>query len=140
MKEMMVMKKAWLLAVLIGFVCCNPAWADLSWKALRDVGLEKEPIDVAASADGQMVFILVPGEVLVYSIAGNAIERRISLDKDFDRVAYAPGLHALVVTAGGSKTLRVLMLQDVHDLDLSGLSFKGPENAPVTIAVFSGYQ
>lgn len=134
------MKKLWLSAVFLGFFLCSPAWADLSWKALMDLNLEKEPLDVAASADGQLLFILVPGEIVVYSVAANEITKKIPVDKGFDRVAYAPGLHAVVITAGGAKTLRVLKLQDIHDLDLSGLSFKGPENAPVTIVVFSGYQ
>ena len=57
------MKKTWLSAVLLGFLFCTPAWAELSRKGLRDLNLEKEPLVVAASADGEMVFILVPGEL-----------------------------------------------------------------------------
>jgi hypothetical protein len=136
----MAMKKKWLSATLLGFFFCSPAWADLSWKTLRDLDLEKEPLDVAASADGQSLFILVPGEIVVYSVIGNEIKKKIPVDKGFDRVSYAPGLHALVVTARGSKTLRVIKLQEIHELDLSDLPFKGLENAPVTIVVFSGYQ
>lgn len=140
MKKETVMKKIWLLAVLLGFFSCSSAWADLSWKTMRDFNLEKEPLDVASSADGQSLFILVPGEIIVYSVIGNEIKKKIPIDNGFDRITYAPRLHAIIVTASGSKTLRVVKLQDIHEFDLSGLPYKGAENAPVTIVVFSGYQ
>jgi hypothetical protein len=134
------MKKIWIRAALLGFFFCSPARADLSWTTLKEFNLEGEPLDVASSADGQFLFVLVPGEIVVYSIPGNVIKRKIPVEESFDRITYTPGLHALVVTARGSKTLRVLKLQDIHELDFSGLPFKGPENAPVTVAVFSGYE
>ena len=139
MEKETVMKKIWLLAVLLGFFTCSSAWADLSWKTLRDLNLEKEPLDVAASVDGQSLFILVPGEIIVYSVTRNEITKKIPVENGFDRVTYAPRLHAIVVTASVPKILRVIKLQDIHELDLSGLPYKGPENAPVTIVVFSGY-
>ncbi|MBN2033156.1 MAG: hypothetical protein JW836_07755 [Deltaproteobacteria bacterium] len=134
------MKKKWMWAVIIGVFFCSPARADLSWKALKDFKLEKEPLDVAASVDGQSLFILVPGEIIVYSVTGDEIKKKIPVDKGFDRITYAPGLHALVMTDGGSKKFLILKLQEIHELDLSGLPFKGPENAPVTIVVFTGYE
>jgi hypothetical protein len=114
--------------------------ADLSWSVLKELNLEGQPLDVATSADGQTLFILVPGEIHVFSVTENAISKKIPVDKGFNRIAYAPALHALVVTGGESKALQILKLQDIHQLDLSGLPFKGPENAPVTVVVFSGYQ
>ena len=117
-----------------------PVSAGLSWKTIEDLRLEQQPLDVAASGDGRFLFVLAPGQVLVYSVSGNGIDQRIPVEKDFDSIAYAPGLHAVVLTSSGSRNLRILKLHDIHELDLSGLPFKGPENAPVTIAVFSGYQ
>jgi hypothetical protein len=134
------MKKIWVAAALLGFFLCGPAVADLSWKTLKEINLDREPLDVTASADGQSVFILVPGEVVVYAVAGNEVEKRIPVGKEFDRIAYSPGLHALVLSSSGSKTLKILKLQDLYEVDLSGLPFKGPENAPVTVVVFSDYQ
>jgi len=134
------MKKIWVVAALLGFFLCGPAMAGLSWKTLRDVNLESEPLDVTASADGQSVFILIPGEIVVYSVAGNEVTKKIPVGKEFDRITYSPGLHALVLTGSGSKTLKILKLQDIYELDISGLPFRGPENAPVTVVVFSDYQ
>lgn len=129
-----------MLLICIVALIAQPVLAGLSWTILKELNLEGEPLDVASSADGQSLFILVPGAILVYSVTENQVKKKIPVDKGFDRITYAPALHALVVTAGGSKTLRILKLQDIHKLDLSGLPFKGPESAPVTIVVFSGYQ
>jgi hypothetical protein len=137
------MKKTGIAAMLLFctvFLTTHAVPADLSWKIISEVALEGEPLDVAASADGQTLFILVPGEIHVFSVTENAISKKIPVEKGFNRIAYAPALHALVVTGGESKALQILKLQDIHQLDLSGLPFKGPENAPVTVVVFSGYQ
>ena len=134
------MKKIWVAAALSVFLLCGPVLADLSWKTLKELNLEREPLDVTASADGQSVFILVPGEIVVYSVTADEVEKKIPVDKDFDRITYSPKLHALVLTGRGSKALKILKLQDIYELDVSGLPFRGPENAPVTVVVFSDYQ
>ena len=137
------MRKLGLTAVLlisISFLVVHPVWGDLSWKTLKELNLEREPLDVAASADGQSVFILVSGEIVVYSVTGDKIEKKIPVDKEFDRITYSPRLHALVLTGTRSKTLKILKLQDIHEVAVWGLPFRGPENAPVTMAVFSDYQ
>ena len=137
------MKKTGIAAMLLFCTVALTASAvpaDLSWKIISEVALEGEPLDIAATADGQTLFILVPGEIVVYSAAEKEIRKKIPVGKDVNRITYAPALHALVVTGGESKALQILKLQDIHQLDLSGLPFKGPENAPVTVVVFSGYQ
>jgi hypothetical protein len=137
------MKKSTLAAtllILIIALASQPVGADLSWSVLKELNLEGQPLDVATSADGQTLFILVSGEIHVFSVPENAISKKIPVEKGFNRIAYAPALHALVVTGGESKALQILKLQDIHQLDLSGLPFRGPENAPVTVVVFSGYQ
>jgi hypothetical protein len=134
------MKKIWLAAALLGFFFCSPAWADLNWRTLNELNLEKEPLDMAASADGQTVFILVPGEIIVYDLPNNKVEKKIPVESGFDRLTYAPKIHAVVLAGSQSKLLRIIKLEDIYQLDLSGLPFQGPENAPVTVAVFSDYQ
>jgi len=134
------MKKIWITASLLAFFFCGQAWADLTWKTLKELKLEREPLGVATSADGKSVFILLKGEIAVYSVPGNNIEKKIPVEKEFDSITYSPGLHALVLTGRGSKSLKILKLQDIHQVDVSGLPFTGPENAPVTVAVFSDYQ
>jgi hypothetical protein len=134
------MKRVYLAIALLLIFFCSPAWADLSWRTLNELNLEKEPLDVAASVDGQTVFILVPGEIIVYDLPNNKVEKRIPVEPGFDRLTYAPKIHAVVLVGRQSNLLKVIKLEEIYQLDLSGLPFQGPENASVTVAVFSDYQ
>jgi hypothetical protein len=62
------------------------AQANLEWRILKDLDLKTTPRDVAPSADGQRLFILTAGEILVYSFPEDKISDRIPVDKDFDRI------------------------------------------------------
>jgi len=137
------MKKTGIVAMLLFCTVALTSYAvpaDLSWKIISELALDGEPLDIAAAADGQTLFVLVPGEIVVYSVGEKEIKQKIPVGKDVNRITYAPALHALVVSSGQSKALQILKLQDIHQLDLSGLPFRGPEDAPVTVVVFSGYQ
>jgi hypothetical protein len=46
----------------------------------------------------------------------------------------------LLLADSKENTLEVVKISFVVDIDISGLPFKGPENAPVVIAVFNDYQ
>jgi hypothetical protein len=55
-------------------------------------------------------------------------------------LSYSPKENALILTSSAVKKIQVLKLETVHEIDTSGLPSKGPENAPVTIVVFSDFQ
>ncbi len=118
----------------------NLVQADMEWRFLKGLNLQATPLDVAPSADGQWVFILTPGEILVYSLQEGKITEQISVDKAFDRIASLPRANALTLTSSTKKELQIILLEVVHKIDVTGSPFKGPENAPVTIAVFTDYQ
>ena len=112
----------------------------LEWTVEMEVELDALPLDAAPSTDGKWIFILVPGEIQAFSTAEGKITIRIPVDKTFDRINYSPKQQALILTSGAGKKIRILKLETVHDIDTSGLPFKGPENAPVTIVVFGDFQ
>jgi hypothetical protein len=118
----------------------NPCYADVEWTLKKQLSLDAAPIDVASSPDGQWIYVLASGEILVYSVAEDKVVNRIPVDKSFDRIAHSAPDNTLIVTSSSGKTLKLIQLDIVHKFDLSGLPFKGPEKAPVTIAVFSDYQ
>jgi len=116
------------------------AQADLEWRILKDLDLKTAPLDVAPSADGQRLFILTAGEILVYSIPEEKITDRIPVDKDFDRIAALPRADMLTITSSGKKALQIIVLESVYKIDMTGLPFKGPQDATVTVVVFTDYQ
>ena len=116
------------------------ARADVEWKVVKDLDLKKTPLDIAPSLDGKWLYILTPGEVVIYSFVEGAITDRISVDKDFDRIVSLPRPDSLVVSSSKKKALQVVLLERTYKIDVAGSPFKGPEGAPVTIVVFDDYQ
>ena len=116
------------------------AFADIDWTTIKQFDLSSKPLDVATSDDGRMVFVLTRGEIIVYSPAKNNIFKRIPLDQEFDKIEYSSRGSILVLTSSTLNTLKIIRVDQIYDIDISGLPFKGPANAPVTIAVFDDYQ
>ena len=131
-----------IVLVLTALCYCVPqlTYADWAWSVKTELNLEAPPLDVSESIDGAWLFILTPGEVLIYSIPEDAVKQRIPVGKGFDRLIYSPRSSSLILTSSSEKAIKVIQLETIHKIDISGLPFKGPENAPVTIAVFSDYQ
>jgi hypothetical protein len=114
--------------------------ADVEWTIIKDVDLKASPLDVAPSGDGKWLFILTPGEILIFSIPEGTITDHIPVAKEFDRIAplLRPGV--LTLTSSTKQTLQVIRFETICKIDLTGLPFKGPQEAPVTVAVFDDYQ
>ena len=124
--------------VSAGFV--STASAELEWTFRKPVPLTSAPLDNAVSADGQLLFLLSPGEIAVYSLARNKTINTIPIDPDYDRISVSPKGNRLIVTSSTGKSLKIIDLEFIFNIAISGLPLKGPADAPVTIAVFSDYQ
>jgi hypothetical protein len=145
-KGCMHMKKT---APLIGLVFCAVfclvatvqfACAEVDLKIIKRINVKEKQLDVAASADGEFIFILVPGEVLVYSIPNESVTDRIQIDEAFDSMTYSAKNNTLILGSSAGRALSIIQVERVYNIVLSGLPFKGPADAPVAIAVFEDYQ
>jgi len=114
--------------------------AEVDFKTVRELDLKTRPLDVTPSADGELLFILTPGEVLVYSLREGKITERVPVGKDFDRITASPRGNLITLTSSTKKTLQTVLLEFSYPIEVTGLPFKGAENAPVVIAVFTDYQ
>jgi len=114
--------------------------ADLEWRIIKDLDLKATPLDVVSSADGRRLFILTPGEILVYSFPDGKLTDRIPVDKDFDKIASLPRGDILTITSSTKKALQLILLETVYKIDVTGSPLKGPKDALVTIVVFDDYQ
>ncbi len=115
-------------------------YAEIDMTVIKQTNLDVQPLDIATSVDGKLIFVLTRGEILIYSIDEDKVTERISIDKAFDRVTYAGKNNILILTSSTSKTLKIIQVDFIYNIVLDGLPFKGPADAVITIAVFDDYQ
>ncbi len=114
--------------------------AGVDWALKKQFNLETAPLDTVLSPDGKWMFVLTSGEVLVYEIREAKIINRIPVEGDFDRISYSAGDNTLLVSSRSGKKIQLIGIEAYYPFSVTGLPFKGLENAPVTLVVFSSYQ
>jgi len=129
-----------LLVLAEGQLGCFSAYGQMEIEAKKRFNLDAAPLDIASSLDGAKIFVLVEGKVLVYSVAENRMTDSIPVDKDLNKLTLTARGNLLILGSSSGKRVEIVSLRTVEKIDVSGLPFKGPANAPVTIAVFSDYQ
>jgi len=140
------MKKAsrrfgiFLLVIISWVLVPQSICAEIDLTLIKQTNLDVQPLDIAASDDGKMIYVLARGEILVYSIDEDKVSNRIPIDKDFDKLTYAAKDNVLILTSSSSKTLKIIQVDFIYNIALDSLPFKGPVDAAVTIAVFDDYQ
>ena len=128
--------------VLAAFILClgGLAQADVETQDLRTLNLDAKPIDMATSADGKHTFVLAEGgKVFVFDSAGK-LSDTLKVSDSVVSIGTNAGGDYLMLADSSAKTLEVVRLSYVVDIDITGLPFKGPADAPVVIAMFSDYQ
>ncbi len=113
---------------------------DVDWSQLHQLKLESPPLDVAATPDGELIFILVPGKVVIYKKDAQNQLNQIPVHPGYNRMAYAADSKMLVLTNSASQEYKSLRINRVFEISVEGSPYMGPENAPVTIAVFDDYE
>lgn len=114
--------------------------SDIDWTPVGQIKLESPPLDVEIAVDGELVFVLMSGKVVVYDKFANRRLNQIPVDQTYDRLAYAPESETLILTNSDTMELKVIHIDQVYNISVEGSPYMGPENAPVTIAVFDDYE
>ena len=133
---------AGIMVILLSIICFTPrsVFAEIEWTVKKQLKLETAPADVASSVDGEWIFVLTSGEILVYSVTDDKVVKRIPIDKTFDHLTYSVPDKFLIASSSAEKTLKIIQLEVIQHFSLEGLPFEGSKNAPVTLVVFSDYQ
>ena len=129
-----------LVIALSMLAAIRPAHADIEWTEKKQLNLGASPVDLVTSPDGKWVIILTPGEILAYSIPEDKVVNRMPVDKAFDKITYSAADGAVLISSSTGNMIKIIQMDVVHTFSLAGIPFKGPENAAVTIVVFSDYQ
>ena len=102
--------------------------------------LEAAAVDVASSPDGSRIYVLTDQDkILVYSSTGE-LEGQLDVGPGIDQISVAPKGETLLLNSRKNKTLQVVSLEFISQIDSTGSPFKGRSDAPVEVAVFTDFQ
>jgi hypothetical protein len=129
-----------LLAMTFVLAASAAGLAEVEWHTVERLALDSVPRDVSVTHDGQTLYILTEkGDILVYSQDG-ALKDTIKIGPHADSIEIGQDGDVLYVISRQKKTVETVQLDFIHSINTEGSPFKGPENAPVVIAVFSDFQ
>ncbi len=135
-------KKIYSLIVCLGLLLLpvNPARATVETNTLLSLKSAGTPVDMAASADGHWFFVLTQqGTVEIYETNGT-LTASIKLEDPADSIASSPTGEQLFLTDKASGAIKVVGVNFIQEIDSKGAPFRGPEDAPVTVVLFSDFQ
>jgi hypothetical protein len=122
------------------FTTGSVGFAKVEWDIVQTLKLGAPPLDMVISRDGRRIYVLVEGgNVLIYSNRG-ILKEKISVGDQVDQINLGPKGDYLFISSRQKKTLEIIALNFIYDLNVSGSPFKGAKDAPVVITVFSDFQ
>ncbi len=130
----------WLAAAIAFFGFTQTASARVVVSQGQQIQSKGSPVDTCMSLDGTLFFVLTrQGAVEIYDANGR-LKETISLDFSADTVTATKTGDTLFL--GDSKTgaIHELNVEFIQNINIKGSPFKGPENAPVTLVIFTDFQ
>jgi len=130
------------LILIVIVLLTTTAWvhAAVETSLQNTLQIEAVPVDVAVSPDGKSTFVLTDeGNVAVYDDLGK-LNETIKVGSHIDQIEIGPSGERLFATSRQNKTVEIILLDFISNIETKNAVFKGPEDAPVTIAVFSEFQ
>ena len=116
------------------------AHAGFELQGQKTIDLKASPVDIAVSQDGKWTFILTSeGKVQVLAMDGKLVQT-LEGGEGFNRIQFSQPGNRLLLSSTRNKAIKILSLDLVHTFDIAGSPYKGPEKAPVLIAVFNDFQ
>ena len=127
-----------LLVLILSTVSAGSAQTE--WQVRQTLKFENEPLDMVVATKSRRVYILNDqGEIQVYALDGK-LKGKLDVGADVFRIMSGANEDLLFLLKRNSKTLQAITIDLTENISTQGSPFKGPQNAPVTIAVFSDFQ
>lgn len=129
-----------LVAIGLFFMFANSVPAAVETNAVTTLKPSAKPVATTVSADGRWLFVLTgKGTVDIFEAAGT-LKDTIKIEGQADGIASSPTGDRLFLSNKSAGTISVVAVSFVQNIETAGAPFKGPENAPVAVAVFSDFQ
>jgi DNA-binding beta-propeller fold protein YncE len=98
------------------------------------------PVDMVVSQDGNLTFVLTDnGKVLIYDRIGKLTDT-IEIGPHIDQIEIGPSGERLFAASRQNKTVEIITLDFIRQINTQGSPSKGSLEAAVVIVVFSDFQ
>ena len=112
----------------------------VEWKAVQSWPTGNRTLDMVHSLDGKYIFILNDKQqVQVFNRQGQ-LQGSIPVSKGVSTIDIAPQGEMLYLIDNDNNSFTAVSISFVVNIDTADSPFKGPVNAPVTIAVFTDFE
>ncbi len=112
----------------------------VEWKVQQTWPIGGKPLSVVHSLDGKYVYMLNDKQqVQIYTTQGQ-LQGTIPVDNGVSQIDIAPQGELLYLIDTTAKTFTAVSVSFVADIDTTGAPFKGPADAPVTLALFTDFE
>ena len=129
-----------ILLVALMFCFSGLVMAEVAMGQAKTFKLDAKPIDMATSADGKYTYVLAEGGKVFIIDSSGTVKDVLTVSESVVSIGTSPEGDFLLFADSKSSTLEVVKISFIIDVDIAGLPFKGPADAPVVVAVFSDYQ
>ena len=133
--------KSWgVLVILVLATTASNAYATVEINIEKTWKIDEVPVEVVVSRDGSRTFVLTDsGNILIYNRNGD-LSDTIKIGSHVSHIELDPTGEKLFATSRQNKTVEIISIDFIHQINTQGSPYKGPQDAPVTIAVFSDFQ
>ena len=134
--------KAAAVIAAIGFMSVLPSsgMAEVDLDILKSLKLNAVPLDADFASNHNYIYVLTDkGQILVFDPSGRQVDQ-MNVGTQFDQMRVVPGSDVVFLTSRKNKIVQIMQLGFVQQINTADSPFKGAENAPVVIAVFSEFE
>jgi hypothetical protein len=128
------------LGVIVVFAIGTECFAEVEWNLIKTLRIDPAPLDMAVSPDGRSIYVLVDGgSIHIYGTDGTLMDK-IQVDSQIDQIKLGPNGEILYTSSRKDRAVQVIALDFVYQISIEGSPSKGPQDAPIVIAVFGDFQ
>jgi len=112
----------------------------IEWQLQKSWPTSATTLDMVHSLDGKFVYILNDQQqVQIFNNQG-VLQGNIPVEKGVSAIDIAPRGETLYLINNTKQILSSVAVSFVVDIKTAGSPFKGPENAPITVALFTDFE
>jgi hypothetical protein len=137
---MKTLVKLILTIAVMAVAATTSAQAAVDAKVVRTLDLAAKPLDLAIPGNGRYVYVLTADAKLQIFMGSGQLRDTIPVEPGVDRIQPGPREDLLYLVDSTNNRIQVLYLDFIQEIPVATSPTKGPDDAAVTVAVFTDFE